>query len=251
MVAFGEDNYELPKIPLTNTGTSTEAGSDDQGGNEDGDEGGSDPTGSGLPGADTSWEGPGVPLTTKPSTTKDTRVPVSKCSITGIKTKAYTGKAITQAITVKYGSKTLKVKTDYTVAYKSNKNVGVATLIVTGKGGYKGSVTKTFKIIPKGTAVSKLAVPVKNKKPVKKALKVTWKAQKAQTNGYQIQYSTSAKFTKKTTKAVFVTNNKTTAKTISKLASGKKYYVRIRTYKNVSGTKYYSSWSAAKALKTK
>ena len=32
------------------------------------------------------------------------------------------------------------------------------------------------------------------------------------------------------------------------LAKGKKYYVRIRTYKTVGSTKFYSGWSAAKAV---
>ena len=32
---------------------------------------------------------------------------------------------------------------------------------------------------------------------------------------------------------------------------GKKYYVRIRTYKTVGSTKFYSGWSAAKAVTVK
>ena len=38
---------------------------------------------------------------------------------------------------------------------------------------------------------------------------------------------------------------------VSKLKGGKKYYVQVRTYKKVSGKTYYSSWSKAKAVKTK
>jgi hypothetical protein len=41
------------------------------------------------------------------------------------------------------------------------------------------------------------------------------------------------------------------AKTISKLSAKKTYYVRIRTYKTVSGKKYYSDWSKALPVKTK
>lgn len=73
--------------------------------------------------------------------------------------------------------------------------------------------------------------------------------------GYQIQYSTSKKFSKKTTKAVTIKNNKTTSKTIKKLKAKKKYYVRIRTYKTVKvngkNTKVYSSWSKVKTVTTK
>ncbi|MCM1115236.1 MAG: secretory protein, partial [Clostridium sp.] len=71
-----------------------------------------------------------------------------------------------------------------------------------------------------------------------------------QTTGYQIQYSTDKNF-KKNNKTVTVSSNKTTSKTISKLSGKKKYYVRIRTYKTVSGTKYYSSWSSVKTVTTK
>ncbi|MGN0521254.1 MAG: hypothetical protein ACI4IQ_01305, partial [Eubacterium sp.] len=72
-----------------------------------------------------------------------------------------------------------------------------------------------------------------------------------QTTGYQIQYSTSSKFTSSTSKTVTVTKNSTTSKTISKLTGNKKYYVRIRTYKTVNGEKIYSSWSKAKSVTTK
>ena len=48
---------------------------------------------------------------------------------------------------------------------------------------------------------------------------------------------------------------KTTSKTISKLKSKKKYYVRVRTYKTVKingkSTKLYSGWSKTKAVKVK
>ena len=39
--------------------------------------------------------------------------------------------------------------------------------------------------------------------------------------------------------------------TIKKLTKGKKYYVRLRTYKTVNGKKIYSDWSAVKNVKVK
>ena len=36
---------------------------------------------------------------------------------------------------------------DYTVEYKDNKNVGTATITITGKGSYEGTLTTTFKIV--------------------------------------------------------------------------------------------------------
>ena len=63
----------------------------------------------------------------------------------------FAGKAITPKITVAYGSKKLTQDTHYTVSYKSNTNVGTATIEISGKesGGYTGSVSKTFSIVPK------------------------------------------------------------------------------------------------------
>ena len=84
----------------------------------------------------------------------------------------------------------------------------------------------------------------------KKAFTVKWKKQTKNTTGYEIQYSTSSSF-KSGNKTVTVSKNSTTSKTVKKLKAKKKYYVRIRTYKNVNGKKYYSAWSAKKSITTK
>lgn len=60
----------------------------------------------------------------------------------------YTGKALKPSVKVKYGSKTLKKGTDYTVSYSNNKKVGDAAIVIKGKGSYSGSVKKKFSIIP-------------------------------------------------------------------------------------------------------
>ena len=84
---------------------------------------------------------------------------------------------------------------------------------------------------------------------------VKWKKQTTQTSGYEVQYSTTKTFTKKTTKLLKVNSNKITTKTFSKLKAKKTYYVRIRTYKNVkvNGTtkKIYSNWSKTMKVITK
>ena len=61
----------------------------------------------------------------------------------------YDGTAKKPAVTVKNGSTTLKNGTDYSVAYSNNTNVGTATVTITGKGGYKGAISKTFTIAAK------------------------------------------------------------------------------------------------------
>ena len=71
---------------------------------------------------------------------------IAKATVTGIKTVAYTGKAITPTPVVKLNGKTLKKGTDYTVSYKNNTKVGTATVTITGKGDYSGKITKKFLI---------------------------------------------------------------------------------------------------------
>ena len=164
-----------------------------------------------------------------------------KATVSGISTKAFTGKNITQSITVKYNGKTLKKGTDYTVSYSSNKSIGTATVKIAGKGSYTGTITKTFKINPAKQEIQKLTAK-------SKAFFVDW-AQKGSATGYEIQYATNSKFT--SAKKVTITNNKTDKATVSKLSGKKKYYVRVRSYTTVKGTKYYGAWSASKSVTTK
>ncbi len=166
---------------------------------------------------------------------------ITKASVSGISTKAFTGKAITQNVTVKVGNTVLKNGTDYTVSYSNNKKVGKATVKITGKGKYGGVITKTFKINPAKQKIQKLTAK-------SKAFFIDW-AQKGSATGYEIQYATNSKFT--SAKKVTITNNKTDKTTVSKLSANKKYYVRVRSYTTVKGTKYYGAWSATKTVTTK
>ena len=50
------------------------------------------------------------------------------------------------SVTVKKGNAVLKNGTDYTVTYSNNIDAGTATVSVTGKGNYTGTVKKTFTI---------------------------------------------------------------------------------------------------------
>ncbi|MCR5207096.1 MAG: fibronectin type III domain-containing protein, partial [Eubacterium sp.] len=68
--------------------------------------------------------------------------------------------------------------------------------------------------------------------------------------GYQIQLATNKKFTKNV-KTVTVKGKKNTARTVKKLKAGKKYFVRVRTYKAFNGTKLFSKWSKVKYKTTK
>ena len=78
-----------------------------------------------------------------------------------------------------------------------------------------------------------------------KKMTVKW-AKNAKANGYQIQYSLKSNFSG--AKSVSADKNSIVTKTIGGLTKGKKYYVRLRTYKKVGSKKYYSTWSATKTV---
>ena len=183
------------------------------------------------------------PILDKESTLTITQRNISEVAVSGIKNKTYTGKKVTQSVELKNEDIVLKEETDYDLKYSSNKKIGTAKITITGKGNYTGTITKTFKITPKGTSIKKLSAG-------KKQFKLTWKKQKTQTTGYEVQYSTNKKF-KSGNKKVTIKKNKTTSSTVKKLKAKKKYYVRIRTYKTVNGKKIYSDWSKVKNVKTK
>ncbi len=178
----------------------------------------------------------------------------TKLTKASLSATAYTfnGKVKTPAVTVKaenltVASKITKDTNRVDLTYASGrKNVGTYKVTIKGKGNYAGTITKSFKINPKGVSISKLSKS-------KKAFTVKWKKPSSiyrkQMTGYQIRYSTSSKMSKaetETVKSATATNKK-----ISKLKAKKKYYVQIRTYKTVKGVKYYSGWSKVKSVKTR
>lgn len=173
---------------------------------------------------------------------------VIRAVISGLKNKTWTGKKIKQKLTVKLGGKTLKEGVDYTLTYKNNKNVGKATVTITGKGKYRDATVKTFKINPK--KIKKL----KSVKAGKGFITIKWKKlkkkmSKKRITGYQIYVSTSKKFKK--AKKIKVKKYKKQSCKVKKLKSGKKYYVKIRTYMKVGKVTYYSAWSKVKKVKVK
>lgn len=99
-------------------------------------------------------------------------------------------------------------------------------------------------------SIKKKTFKISSLKAAKKALTVKAAAQ-AEMKGYQVQYSTSKKFKKKTTKTVKVATKKKLNKKIKGLKSGKKYYVRVRAYKMNGKKTVYSAWTAKKSVKVK
>lgn len=154
----------------------------------------------------------------------------------------YDGKAKQPSVTVKDSSGKIIDSQNYTVVYHNNANVGFASVTIELKGIYTGTITRTFQILPKGTAISgKITAN-------HKGFLVKWKKQKKNISGYQVQYSTSKKFKKKATVIKTVKKKSATRLKVTKLKPGKKYYVRVRTYKTVKGIKYCSKWSKSKKV---
>lgn len=157
-------------------------------------------------------------------------------------TYTYNKKAKKPVVAVYAGSKKVSKKY-YTVSYKNNKNVGFATVTVTGKGSYKnyaGNVT--FKINP----AKPKSLTLKSSKT--KTLTMKWK-KASQITGYQLQYSTSKNFKSKKTKTI--TRASTISYTAKNLKSKKVYYVRIRTYTKSKDGTVYSQWSSVKKVTIK
>lgn len=192
-------------------------------------------------------------------TENPTDIPVPTSAQKKKKVSAITAKDITKT----YGSKSFnigaKTTSDGKLTYKS-ADKKVVTVSDSGKVSIKGcgktiitikvSETSQYK-----SAEKKITITIKPKKQkvssvkstAAKTITVKWNKDTKAT-GYIFQYSTDKNF-KKNVKTVTISKNKTTSKKISKLKSGKKYYVRICSYKKVSGEKIQGSYSAVKSVK--
>ena len=86
-------------------------------------------------------------FTIEPLKMKNATVKLDKTTV------PYTGKALKPTVTVKMKlngkTVTLRAGTDYTVKYSNNKKPGTATVIITGKGNFTGTINLTFKIVKK------------------------------------------------------------------------------------------------------
>ncbi len=166
-----------------------------------------------------------------------------KSATLSVKSYTYNSKERKPSVTVKNSAGTTISKSYYSISYSKNKYVGKASAKITLKGNYSGTKTLNFVINPKGTELKSLLSS-------SKAFTAKWNKQGTQTTGYQIQYATDSKFNTNS-KKISVADTSTLSKKFSSLKSNKKYYVRIRTYKTVNGTRYFSAWSKYKTITTK
>lgn len=143
-------------------------------------------------------------------------------------------------LTYKSDNKSVKVDKNGKVTIAKNF-VGKATITVTATSGSVKSTKKvTITVNPKGTTFRAVY------NGAGKKLKAYWN-RNSQVSGYQLQYGTSKNFTG--CKTVTLNSNKYTGSVRTGLKKNATYYVRIRTYKRVSGKTYYSAWSKVKSFK--
>lgn len=90
---------------------------------------------------------------------------------------------------------------------------------------------------------------IKLQSPKKKQVKVKFKRVKS-CSGYELQISTTKSFSKKNTRT-YKLGKGAKSKTIKKLKSKKKYYVRIRAYIKYQGKTYYGAYSKKRKITCK
>jgi hypothetical protein len=129
---------------------------------------------------------------------------------------------------------------DFTATYGPNKKIGKGTMSITGIGGYEGTATVNFKIVPSKDKVKKLTAG-------HKSIKVSWThvSSKEHVTKYQLRYRVKGAKAWKTK----TFSAKTAKASIKKLKKGKAYQVEVRSYKTVKSHKYIAEWSAPKTSK--
>ena len=166
--------------------------------------------------------------------------PVAGMSVGGVTNRTYNGKAQTQTPEVKSGDRILVNGTDYKLSYKSNKNAGTATMIITGIGNYTGTKSTTFtinkaantlKIKAKIAAVKYSKVKKKNQTlGVTKVIKFTSKGQGTKT------------YIKKSGNKKITIAKKTGKVTVKKGLKKGTYKVKVKVKANGTANYKASAW---------
>lgn len=179
------------------------------------------------------------------SSTKTSIIPYIKSCKLSRTVYTYNGRKQLPSVTVTDAKGKRISASNYSVTYYGScKTVGTYKVMIQFKGNYyTGSYSSSFKINPYAPRISSL-------KALRKGFSVRWTKQSSFiASGYQVQYSTRRDF--RGSKAIRVSSYKKYSLYKTKLSPKRRYYVRVRTYKTVSGKNYYSSWSPAKTIITK
>lgn len=173
-------------------------------------------------------------ITTPPKKTYDLKTAI----IDTIPTQYYTGKQIKPTLNIKMGSKTLTAGTNYTATYTNNINPGKATITITGKGSYTGTLIQTFKIKP--AAVTALTAETTASK-----ITLEWTGSEAY-SGYEIYRSTTYDGNFKKIKTI--NKGDTMEWTNKSLSKEREYIYKIRAFAKVEGTVYYGPYTKITAV---
>lgn len=140
--------------------------------------------------------------------------------------------------TLSYKSSNTSVAQVYSNGRVSVKGMGTAkiTIAASSANNYKYT-TKTITITVKPKKVNMISV----KSDAGGKLSVKW-AERSAVSGYEIKYSDSKIFASHS-RSVTVTGASRRSKTLGGLQGGRKYYAKVRAYKNVNGKKIYGAWS--------
>lgn len=141
----------------------------------------------------------------------------------------YTGKRVRPAAVVRAGKRMLKKGTDYTVKYINNKAVGKARITVTGKGRYKGKLSRTFRIIP-----DRVKVKAKSYRIVEGTQIIVSLSSKSKPAYYEFQIAKDKKFRKIIARKRFTRKQLLSRKIYAykHLKKGRAFYIRIRLIKS-------------------
>lgn len=149
-------------------------------------------------------------------------------------TFVYNGKRKAPTVTIRKPNGDKISSSHYTVSYEDNVKPGKGIVRVKfNNKTYTGKFIHHFTIKPKVQKITSVS---------RKGSKLTIKwARDSVVSGYQIQYSTNSDF--RNGKTIRFSSNKTTSKVITGVKS-KKYYARIRAYKNYGRSRIYGKWSS-------
>lgn len=180
----------------------------------------------------------------------------------------YNGARRTPIVTVADATGKVLPASCYTITYLTDgRSIGKHIIRITFQGEYEGGTDCTFTIVKREIQAQKTNNDTRYRtekrisKPMRTSIvkvkagkkKVTVKWDKiADVNGYQLQYSTKRNF-KKNTKIMTIRKKKVTKKVLKNLKRGKKYFIRVRTFKVVNDKEniIYSRWSPVKKIKVK
>lgn len=163
---------------------------------------------------------------------------ISSCTIVCASKASYTGGEVKPSVSVRTSAGVALINgTDYTLKYSNNSAVGTATVTVTGKGNYTGTVTKTFQIVNDIKTVTNLTAKITSKNNTSDTYEFSWTPLAAKVSGYQVVLADQA------TSKPFVTINTTATSYKFSISPNKSYKVMVRAYINGSGATQYGAYA--------